>query len=89
MLCFDKNTVTALFVRCYAWKEVSLRFQRCFANELLIHGFRFENISPNAVQRLMCRSAIGRQGEILSSHTFELDFIRRRPHKDEFPHAKL
>lgn len=28
------------------------------------------------VQRLMCRSAIGRQGEILSNHTFELDFIQ-------------
>lgn len=27
------------------------------------------------VQRLMCRSAIGRLGEILSSRTFELDFI--------------
>lgn len=30
------------------------------------------------VQRLMCRSAIGRQGEILWNHTFELAFIQCR-----------
>lgn len=36
------------------------------------------------VQRLMCRSAIGRQGEILSNRTFELDMMQNKPRVSSF-----